>query len=292
MASQLIFNSVFVGLIYASLSSSLILNFQTKSFINLMLAGVFVVPAYLFSVLVGQGVMNGWVALALCPLIGAVLNYLIVYRLMVRKFQGEDVSTRLVISAFAGFLIVVGLASVLFGDAAMRMDSPWVSSSRSILGARTTELQLSIMLFAGLSVAMQWLFLSKTMYGLKLRALGEDADLARVFGIRDEIAVLWSYLLSGHLVGLLGILVSFDLDLTPRLGFSYTVVAVAAVLAAGTQSIPIAAGISIVIGLIQSIVVLGIGSEWQTSVGYVLVMMIIFLRPEGVAGLKLRRGQT
>jgi ABC-type uncharacterized transport system permease subunit len=67
-----------------------------------------------------------------------------------------------------------------------------------------TRIHLGIV-FALLSVAAVWVFLSKTFIGFQIQVLGNDASAARFAGFRDKKLVWLCFLISGGLAGLAGV---------------------------------------------------------------------------------------
>ena len=129
------------------------------------------------------------------------------------------------------------------------------------------------------------LMLRFTMLGKRMRALSDDLDLAETAGIDTSRIILYTWLFAGALAGLAGVLAAANLNLRPELGFALLLPIFGAV---------ILGGIGDAFGALAGGMVLGLVTEWstmfiepglKTAVAFVVLIIVLIVRPQGIFGL-------
>ncbi|WP_036242693.1 ABC transporter permease [Mesorhizobium sp. STM 4661] len=200
---------------------------------DLSLPYVVTFGAYVMSAgLLGQGNISGSVALTLLVGVAAgAVNAALIVRLRIPAIVAT-LSTGYILYSFivaiqsGGFDRVGGLFEV-----ALRVRFFGLSG---VLAA------------AALTLAAAGFLLSRTVFGVQLHALGQNAEAARLAGVRRGWLLLGTFVLSGVLAAWLGILLAvYQGGVSADLGRSYLLGSVAAVVIGGTRTI---GGVTSVIG--------------------------------------------
>ena len=189
--------------------------------------------AYVMSAgLLGQGNIPGSVALTL--LVGALagaVNAALIVRLRIPAIvatlaTGYILYSLIVVIQSGGFSRVGGLF-----EATLRLRYFGVSG---VLAA------------ALLTLVAAGFLLSRTVFGVQLHALGQNAEAARLAGVRRGWLLLGTFMLSGVLAAWLGVLLAvYQGGVSADLGRSYLLGSVAAVVIGGTRT---TGGVTSVIG--------------------------------------------
>jgi branched-chain amino acid transport system permease protein len=141
-----------------------------------------------------------------------------------------------------------------------------------------------------------WLF-AKTSYGRQVRAIAADRETARLYGVRANHLSMMSFGLSAFLAGLAGLLIgplgSFDLEV----GFTYMLLGFAAAVLGGFGSIGGTVLGGVLIGLTEELfggqmlpMVLGNDAlQYRAALPYVLMLIVIAVRPQGLFGRTSKR---
>ena len=111
-----------------------------------------------------------------------------------------------------------------------RLSVPFESASRKIV---ITEPQLLLFVFTLLSVVTLHYILTRTRMGKAMRAVSDNADLARVSGINTQKVVIVTWLIAGSLAAAAGTLLSLDVSLKPDLSFNLLLPIFAAAIVGG-----------------------------------------------------------
>lgn len=133
-------------------------------------------------------------------------------------------------------------------------------------------------------VATLVLLLHRTRLGVAIRAVSCDEELALLSGIPSKLVFLTTSFVGSSIGGLAGILTALDLDMTPTMGMDAFIVAVVAVIVGGISKIKGAVMAAMLLGLAHNLVVWAADSQWQDALTFIVVLVALLVRPEGVAG--------
>jgi neutral amino acid transport system permease protein len=194
----------------------------------------------------------------------------------------------------AGFLQLIlmslGLAFVLravftwFWSTEVRVLDVNVTSTVEFLGLRIGQTQL-IVVIVGVSVLIAvGLMLRLTTLGKRMRALSDDLELAETAGIDTRRVINYTWIFAGALAGLAGVLAASITDLYPELGFELLLPIFAAVILGGIGDAFGALAAGLLIGVMTEWSTLVIDARWKTGVGFVVLVLALIIRPQGIFG--------
>jgi branched-subunit amino acid ABC-type transport system permease component len=136
------------------------------------------------------------------------------------------------------------------------------------------------------------LLLTRTRTGIAMRAMGDDETLAEVTGIDTGTVRSRVWLLASALAGLAGVLLGVQNSVGPFLGYEQLLVVLAAAVLGGAGSAYGAIVGAYVLGVAMALTV-GVlptwASELGTTVAFVVLIAVLLVRPEGIAGREVRR---
>lgn len=155
---------------------------------------------------------------------------------------------------------------------------------------RLSEAEGLSIVIAVVVIVLVGLLFARTDLGRRIRALSNNRDLAAISGINTRQIVMVTWLLTGALAGLAGILegmvtTSFD----PNLGLNLLLEVFGAVVLGGIGS-PYGALVGgLVLGVamqLSSWSALGGGADpvWQPVVGFGVLVLVLLFRPQGLFG--------
>jgi neutral amino acid transport system permease protein len=187
-------------------------------------------------------------------------------------------------------LMTIGLALVIrYG-----IQFVWSTEIRSLdvnntatvefLGLRIGRTAL-IVIVAGFAVLVATgLMLRYTLLGKRMRALSDDLDLAETSGINTSRVILWTWVFAGAFAGLAGVFAAALTSIDPELGFELLLPIFAAVVLGGIGDAFGALAAGIVLGLVIEWSTLFIEARWKISIGFVVLLVVLIIRPQGIFG--------
>jgi branched-subunit amino acid ABC-type transport system permease component len=158
--------------------------------------------------------------------------------------------------------------------------------------ARLTDVQVGIVVSNILVWLLIWFLLHRTKIGWMIRAVTDDAELAQIFGISVELVILFTFVLGSAIGGIAGILIAYDIGLTPLLGFQALFLGVVATISGGITSPTGTMLAGLFLGLILQISGWFLPTQWQEAIAFALLLLFLLLRPQGIFGKPVRTAKV
>ncbi|MCX5910242.1 MAG: branched-chain amino acid ABC transporter permease [Deltaproteobacteria bacterium] len=132
-------------------------------------------------------------------------------------------------------------------------------------------------------IFLYW-FINKTEVGLALQAASEDREAASLMGVNSHRIFALGWGIGSACVGIAGVLLTNFFYIFPEVGFTFALIAYVAVALGGCGSIVGTFLAGIIIGLVEAFSGLLIDPAFKYFAIYVLYMVVIFFRPQGLWG--------
>ena len=161
----------------------------------------------------------------------------------------------------------------------------------TIAGAQITVLRLIIIVTAVIVMIGLDRLVSRTKLGRSIRAVAEDAPTAALMGINIDRTISRTFLIGGALAGIAGFLFAVAFGFSNTMGFEQGTKAFAAAVLGGIGNVRGAMLGGILLGIAEALIppLPFIGIEWTDVVAFVVLVLILVVRPTGVLGEKLGR---
>jgi len=286
MFEQLFFNGILAGSICSLIALGFSLIYQTTRFFHFAHAAVYTFGAYFAYLFYSQLGFNQIIAFPLACLCAAVIGAICeftVYKPM-RKRKATDLT--LLLASLGLYTLLQNIISLMWGDDTKTMRTEEVLEGHLFLGARITDIQIVIIVTSVLLITLIALMMARMKIGKTLRALANDPELARLSGINSNRYIVFAFAIGSFLAAVAAIMISFDTDMTPTMGFNALMMAVVAVIVGGINSLPGAALGGLLIGLAQNLGVAFLPSKWQDTIVFVILIIFLLFRPYGILGKK------
>jgi branched-chain amino acid transport system permease protein len=223
------------------------------------------------------------VALALMVVVGAVME-----RVVRAPLRGKPVLV-VVIATLAMAIVIRGLIALWQGSTPRSLVTPVGNRVIHVGGAAIAQQRIVIVAVAAVSITGLILLFQRTSFGRQVRALAADPDTAILMGVRSTYVAMAAFALSAVFAGLAGILVGPLSAVDLNFGFSLMVTAFAAAVIGGFGSLGGVLIGALVIGLVQQLVGGYLWPEYADLLPYILMFVVIALRPEGLVAVERSR---
>lgn len=275
-------DGLMLGFIYGLAAMGLTLIFGVMKVINLahgatIAVGMFAV--YLLSSFLG---LPPYLALALVPFVG-ILAGVAMYFVSVHKLINAPELTTL-LSTFSVNLMVIGLGTVLLTTNTYSLDvslGTLQSGKITILGTKVVAVLIASLVTAGL-----YFFLYRTRTGKSIRAVANNRAAAELMGINTTAILALSFGLGIMLAMTSGGLISTLLSFTILAGGNFELKSFVIVVLGGLGNPTGALVGGIVLGLLEGVTALYIPNSWVPVIEYVVFVLILLVRPNGLFGAR------
>lgn len=286
---QLILNGIWAGSVYALLGVSWGLIFAASRTFHFAHGATFIIAAY-FTYLISDLGM-GLIPAAVAGIAAAVLFGLIIEGFLYRWLRSVYATQLVVFIASLGALIFVENAiGMFFGSDAKALGGVPIRVIK-IGGIGFTTLYLAMFMVAVILILGLMGFLSKTSSGRAIRAVISNPEMAEVIGIDRNRVFLLVYAIGSGIAAVAAILVILDRGASPELGTWAILYAFIPVIIGGVGSIPGAALGGLIVGMAESVGIWKISSQWQLGIAFVVLLLVLILRPSGLLGFRVYRGK-
>jgi branched-chain amino acid transport system permease protein len=282
---QATINGLLQGIVYAAIAAGLSLTLGVMGIINVAHSALALLAAYL-----------GWTAinqLGLDPvstilILGAVFFFVgvLIERGLLRRLYTEE--------AWSSLLVLFGLMISIETVANL----VWTTTERAITLPFDAAIQVgdfrfsTARMFGGLimlaSIAAVHVFLTRGRIGRGMRAMAVNRDAAEMLGINTDRMSMILFGLGTALAAGGGLALGLIYPLTPQVHTQWLVLAILIVVIGGLGGLPQTLLAAVSVALIETWTGLYISFRYVDVVLYLLLIVLLWARREGLAGVKER----
>lgn len=271
-----------LGSIYGLIALGFQITYSVSGTVNFAQGSVVMLGAvsgYMVYQAVGDGQWIAYpLAIMICGLYGAVIERFLVRPFALRGNEGWLMAT------VAGGILLDNSALFTFGNEPRTFPSPLVDHTIQVLGVGLYPLQMVIpMVTLFVALGLHVLF-RKTRQGTALLAVVQNAKAASLMGINTQWMITASFVISGMLAGLAGLLIAPLASVHSEMGMLFGLKAFAVAILGGMTS---ASGIMIaglIYGIIEALITTFFGSSFTAIAVFGSVILILMIKPNGLFG--------
>lgn len=195
------------------------------------------------------------------------------------------------LATWAVSLFLVNLVQVVFGTQNLQFETPfYVRGGVTVVGDFiVTWNRLFAIGFAAVSLAGTWLLLRHTPFGLNVRAVTQNRDMAACVGIATRRVDMLAFGLGSGLAGLAGLALSPLYNVNPTMGANFVIDSFMVVVLGGVAALGGTVLAALGIGQLNVLVEPFYGAVAAKVIVLMLVIAFLQWRPEGLFALQGRR---
>ena len=282
-------SGLLVGSIYALMTSGLSLIWTTLRIFNFAHGALMTLAAYVaWTVADAAGLGLGPYAGVLCAIFAAACAGVLMERTVVRPFYDRKNMVLITVMTTLAVMIFIERGIQMVWGARLKQLPPLVGGRVEILGTVIAAQELLIILVAPVVLVALWLFLDRTRVGRSIRAVGQNAEAAQLIGINVSLVYLIAFAIAAALAGLTGTLLGSIRLVTPGFGAEPLVKSLIIVIFGGLGSLSGTIVAAYIIGLLEAVLIFAIGIYWAPSALFVLLVLVLMFRPQGLFGKTVR----
>ncbi|MDT0200462.1 branched-chain amino acid ABC transporter permease [Nocardioides sp. AE5] len=283
--TQQLLNGATTGMTLALIALGINLIFGLFNFVNFAHGAFYVLGGYLAITAMSSLGMNYWVALVLvaicCGLLGMVLDFTIFQRIL-----GRDPNESMILT-FGLALVIEETIRLTWGPTPRNIRSPLSEERVSFLGLYLNAQLLFALIGSFVVIGLISLLIARTTFGLRVRAMTQDFEMAQLNGVRVKNLSAGVWFLGAATTGLAGIMIlpAFTLETSGILPTAVMAFAVVIIGGLGSMWGSVVAGL--LLGLSTSLVEAYLATGMTDITAYSLLLIALWLRPQGLAGKKV-----
>jgi len=239
----------------------------------------------------------------------ALLLERVAYRPLIRKGAPKLIILISAIGASFSLAEIMGLRDRIVGWVGLRDDlSNYVSQARNVYSSpitidpnglfsvgnyRVTDVDLLVI---GAALVMMFAldqFVGRTRLGRGIRAVAQDPESAALMGVNSTRVIQITFLIGGLMAGVAATLYMIRIGSTRQnAGFILGVKAFTAAVMGGIGNLRGALVGGLVLGVVENWGSAVFGTQWKDVVAFVLLVLILLVRPTGILGESLGKARA
>jgi branched-chain amino acid transport system permease protein len=271
-----------IGSIYCLLALSFVLIYRATKIFNLCQGEIMMVGAYMAYSAV-QCNVPFWLAVIISLVMTSVVA-LCLEKYVLRNFVGKPISISIMVTLGLGILMR-GLIGILWGVEQKVLEVPMFEQIASLPLVHMTYGKASVIAFCVLAIVGLEIFFKHSRLGAAIRATASNLNGAMLMGVNIWRIFALSWVLAAVISAITGIFVARLSILEPGIS-QYAFIAIAALVLGGFDSIKGAIVGGFIIGIFESLAVFYIGGQSKHLVGFVVMFLVLMIRPYGIFGIK------
>ncbi|MCW2655701.1 MAG: branched-chain amino acid transporter permease [Mycobacterium sp.] len=164
----------------------------------------------------------------------------------------------------------------------------------TVFGATITNVTLVIVAAACILAVLTDLAINRTKFGRGIRAVAQDATTATLMGVSRERIIVATFLIGGLLAGAAAILYTLKVPqgIIYSGGFLLGIKAFSAAVLGGIGNLRGALLGGLLLGVMENYGQAVFGTQWRDVVAFVLLVLVLLVRPTGILGESLGKARV
>lgn len=280
--AQTLYDGFVFGVLYALVAIGIVLIYRCTGVLNFAQGAIGTTAGYLawhLTIVLGAPLP---IALIVAAAVGGILGVFIggsISVLMPRKSAlVQSVAT------FGFAMVLQWLNRVILGALPRRLDAPF-GGEWKIVGVFVSSRDLTVLMVGAIVLLGVYCLVFKTNIGLKMRALSQDRDTARIYGISEWRIIAISWFCGSALAAISGVLITTFIQIDHAIAVTLMNQSFGAMVLGGFGSIGGSFVGGIVLGIASSTITMFSSSDLKNTLILVFVLAILIFRPSGLLGV-------
>ena len=284
---QQLINGLSLGSIYALIALGYTMVYGIIKLINFAHGDIYMLGAY-FGFLAITYLNVGFIPAILIAMVGCAILGVTIERIAYKPLRHATRIAALITAIGVSYFLEAGTQRVL--GTQVRVFPEMLGDGAIVLGGlRITMEQIYIFVTTIVLMLILQFVVNKTKIGRAMRAVSTDADAARLMGINVDTTISITFAIGSALAGAAGVLVGvYYNSINPLMGMIPGVKAFIAAVFGGIGIIPGAMFGGFFIGICEAIVTGYGGSLFKDAVVYVILIIILVIKPAGLLGKNVK----
>jgi branched-chain amino acid transport system permease protein len=282
-----------LGGVYALAASGLTLVFGVMNVINVAHGALLILSAYFTWALWRRTGLDPLLLVLVTTPIMFVLGW-VIYQIGIRRIRSAGASMSVLLT-FALALILQGAMGQVWGNLFRASRPAYVDDSFHVGSIVVPKAKLFAFLMAIAILGLLWLMLSRTWLGRGIRAAAENPQAAALVGIDVAAIAALTFAIGVATTGAGGALISLQGVFFPSSHYLWISRLLGIIVLGGMGSLAGAFVGALLMGVAEAMVpvygdkvFIDNGLAWVTAVPYVVIFIVLLLRPRGLFGARTR----
>lgn len=279
-------SGITLGCSYALVGAGMSLIWGTLQMVNLAHGELYMLGAYMAWLAIKVGgvpVIPGILIGVVC----AAVIFFVIQLLTVRPLLAQSGDR-----GNSPYILTMGL-SILLQNVALRVfgeryqNIPYYLDKTYKIGGVTIAGQRLLVIVSSVIVILILMWVMKnTKLGRGIRAVAQDGEYAPIMGVNSSKMYTLTYMIAGTLAAFAGIMLAPIYSVNPWMGTQVQTKGLACCVLGGLGSFEGAIIGGMILGIAEALATMLIGTEWKDMVAYLILVVVLWVKPSGLFGKK------
>ena len=271
---------------YALIAVGFSLVFGILRLVNFSHGSMYAFGAMIALLLVGMQV-NVWLAIFLALLITGITGVFIDKVALAPLRKKKSIPIAGLITTIGVAHIIQNMLTIWFGSQSRPFPSMFEVTMIDMLGTRVDSRQIMVSVVSLALMGVLTLVINKSKIGLAMRAVEQNPKAASLMGIDVNFVIAFTFFLAGASAAIAGGLIASTYNIVfPMMGFMAGLKGFSAAVLGGIGSLPGSIVGGLVVGVSEAMAVVFLGSAYRDSMAFVILILVLIVRPTGLFGKK------
>ena len=210
---------------------------------------------------------------------------LVLERLAYRPLYNRP-SMSLLMATLGMQYVVQEIVRDIWGSDVVRSDNIFPQKNFSIGGLVITAQNLLIILICAVLMIALTVFMKYSKTGRAMTAVSMNRKAASLMGVRTPTIIMATYVIAACLAAVAGVMMGPIYSVKYSMGTTFGNKAMTAAVMGGFGSLPGAMLGSVLLGIVESLCSLYISTAYKDVFSFVILVIVLFCRPQGILGKK------
>ena len=281
-------NALVLGATYALLGIGLTIIFGIMKVVNFAHGELYTLGAYVAYGMVALLEIDFFTSILIAAAVGMLIGALIEF-VFLRKKDLNNIDEVMLI--MIGIMIVMqNLELLTWGGVAKIVPTPFSQNPLVIGDISISPTRVFVFITATALLAIFYLGIEKTRFGLAIRATFQDQDAARIVGVNVSRIYTLTFALGSAMAAVAGALLAPVFVASPMMGDLASLKAFAIVILGGLGNLGGAALGGFLLAFIEEFGASYISSAYRDAFGFLVIILVMMFRPQGLFSFKERVG--
>jgi branched-chain amino acid transport system permease protein len=211
-----------------------------------------------------------------------------IYMPLNKKQSNQSIS---LIASMGLYVVIVNVLALLFGNENKTIENS-ISGSFEFGNIIFTKVQM-IQLVTGVIVSATFLiYLKLTKSNLTLQSISDNETISKIFGINTENERTKIFMAGSALAAIAAVLKTIETGIDPQAGMSITLTAAVVAILVSRLNVLLIIAFAITLTLLQNSVEWFLDAQWKDGITFLILLLVILFRTEGIISYNLRKDRA
>ncbi|MEH7112492.1 branched-chain amino acid ABC transporter permease [Neobacillus niacini] len=279
---QIIVSGLISGCIYGLAALGLVLIFKTTEVANFAHGEMAMITTFVSYVFLTSYGFPYFVSLVL-SLIFATIFGIVVYLVFMKRVQSAPHLNQIVLT-LGLFMVFNGLAGITWGNQPFSFPEAFQGDSYKIGNVFITMNEIFIVILTLVLMLVFFVIFRFSKIGLGMQAASQDTMASELMGIKVSGVFMAAWAIGAALGGIAGMMTAPVTFLSPNMMSEILVLSFAGAVLGGFVNLPGAVFGGLLVGVFENLISYYIAPELRIVFVFLLILIILYVRPQGIFG--------